>query len=195
MIIAFGHARRRGKDTCAKFMETFVQINHPKTLVRKHSFADSLKGVAHVLYGWAGLHPGIYYENHPEHKETILTAIGKSPRDIWIDLGNAIRNGVWADTFCAMVLEKCKQVSIIGQRLDIITDLRYPNEFRMIKCAGGICIKVDRPGLPTPTDVADAALLDCDGWDYVIQNEGSLVDLNRKVSILMEKLWTTSQKH
>lgn len=181
MIIAFGHQRRRGKDSCSQFLEISLKTRYSKLLVRKRSFADSLKASSHMLYAWAGLRDGVHYENFPEEKEKILPILGKSPRDIWIDFGNAVRERVWRNTFAAKVVSSCD-----SREISIITDLRYQNEFDLIKSVGGLCVKVVRPDLPPPTDVADTALNACTLWDHVIINDGDLNKLNQSVDTFID---------
>lgn len=184
MIIAFGHQRRRGKDTCAKFLETELRLHNPKFPVKRHSFATSLKQSCHNLYSWAGLKDAIYYENHPEERENILPLIGKSPRDIWMDFGIACRERVFPDTFAAKVTFDCLKIQ---PSINIITDLRFHNEYKRIKELDGICVKVIRPDLEIPTDPADTALNDWKDWDFIIENTGSLVDLSVSVQAFVKK--------
>lgn len=183
MIIAFGHQRRRGKDTCAQFLETALKIKYPRIIVKRQALADALKNSCLSLYSWAGLQSGVYYENNPADKEKILPELGKSPRDIWIDYGNAVRQFVYINTFIAKVLYNYNPKTVM-----IITDLRYPNEAQMIKELGGKCIKVIRDSLPKSTDVADTALNGYSNWDVTIQNNGSLFELSHTIQEFAEGL-------
>jgi hypothetical protein len=69
----------------------------------------------------------------------------------------------------------------------IITDTRFPNEAEAIKKADGIIIRVDRPGVkpinPHPSETG----LDDWKFDYVINNDGSLKDLTKKVNKILKK--------
>src|SRR5690349_4328844 len=89
-IIAFGNRRREGKRTAADFLFTAIKTLKPNLRCHLGGFADEVKRVSHDLYGWAGLHPGIWYENNGG-KETILPALGVSARDIWIHVGESLR--------------------------------------------------------------------------------------------------------
>ena len=63
----------------------------------------------------------------------------------------------------------------------IITDTRFPNEAQAIKDKGGMVIKVDRPGVgPVNGHPSEDALKDYN-FDYVIHNNGSINDLDKKV--------------
>jgi len=180
-ILAFGHQKNVGKDTLAQQVLTLAKSQRPDLQIVKVGFADLLKSMCHRLYGWAGLQPGYAYEDGPGRvrKEMQLATLGKSPRQIWIEVGNKLRE-VYEDTWIDAVLN--------GIQADVllISDLRYPNEAAKIKARGGRIIKVTRPGLPPSHDIADDALLDYNAWDAVVINNGTLEDLYYAA----EKLWT-----
>src|SRR5690606_30036924 len=101
-IIAFGHKKRVGKDTAAKFLMAAFrakQIN-----CQRLSFGDQIKSIAHRMFGHLGLEDAPYYFNHPESIEQILPAIGKSPRQIWDDLGVMGRK-IWPYTWSSLALK------------------------------------------------------------------------------------------
>jgi hypothetical protein len=184
-IIAFGHRRRMGKDNsvsfCSRILRTQWQWEKPAD-IRTASFAKALKDFCYQAYGWAGLMLGEYYEmsDNAHLKETILPIIGKSPRDIWIEVGNHLRE-VYAYTWIDLVLNTNKQCDVL-----LISDLRYPNEAERIKASGGTLIKINRPGVEYHNDVADTALADFNQWDHIIDNDGSLNDLNQKLKDLLK---------
>lgn len=62
----------------------------------------------------------------------------------------------------------------------IITDLRFPNEYKSIKDKGGICIKINRPGL-TKSNHSSETSLDNHEFDFVIDNNGDLEHLSLEV--------------
>ena len=77
----------------------------------------------------------------------------------------------------------------------IITDVRFPNEAKAIKDKGGIVIRVNRTYYtedkkyiigydPFETHPSETALDDYDGFDYVIENDGTVQDLIDKVKSL-----------
>ena len=170
-IIAFGHQKSVGKSTAAKFLDTHIRTTYPKLKVKHSSFAGKLKDVAFQMFGWAGLQRGIYYETHYQEKEYILPLIGKSPRDIWIAVGNKMRQideRVWLKNAIA-----CPNCDII-----IISDLRFKNEADYIDVNGGVNVKIKRPGIDVGTDDAETSLLGYKRWHYHIINDGTLAALN-----------------
>ena len=178
-IIAFGYSKRAGKDSCAKFLDSFLRVERPGLKIRKVSFASKLKDICWQLYGWAGLQPGVFYETEAGEKikEVVLPRLGKSPRTVWIEVGNKMRE-VYPETWLDFAL--------LGTTADVllITDLRFPNEGNKIIELGGRCYRVDRPDLVRGQDAAEVSL---DVWPYwygVIPNDGTLFDLNIKMEIL-----------
>lgn len=72
----------------------------------------------------------------------------------------------------------------------VIADGRFPNETTAISMAGGITVRIYRPGYgPKPGDhVSETALsaIPDDAFNDVIENDGTLQDLNQKVIRLIE---------
>jgi hypothetical protein len=64
----------------------------------------------------------------------------------------------------------------------IFDDMRFPNEFAMIKRNGGKCIRIHRPGVGSRGDTRTGeGLLDNHDFDFDIYNEHSLEDLKKNV--------------
>lgn len=173
-IIAFGHQKGVGKDTAAKFLDTFLRVNYPKLKIKNIGFADKLKDISYQLFKWGELKRGIFYETHYEEKEIVLPRLEKSPRDIWKLVGNKMREidlYVWIDN----VLKN------VDADIIIISDLRFINEATEIKAAGGMLVKITRPNVTQGTDPAEIDLKDWTYWDYFIDNRGTLQDLNKDI--------------
>lgn len=181
-IIGFGHRRRTGKDQSAKFLDTILRIERPKMKVVKVSFAAKLKETCYELYKWAGLERGVFYESEQgiKLKEVVLPAIGMSPREIWIKVGNKLRE-VYADTWIDAALKNFPQADVI-----IITDVRFPNECDKIHTLGGRVLKLVRPGEPMSDDASDSALDTYTGWDGFIANDSDLGALYIKIDELAQ---------
>jgi hypothetical protein len=111
-----------------------------------------------------------------------------SVRDLLQKLGTeAMRNGlhqnVWVNALFADFKEDMHWV---------VTDMRFPNEYKAIKDKGGITIRVNRPGHGTSmTDLASAhpseTALDGFEFDYTINNDGDLEKLISLVREILEK--------
>ena len=187
-IVAFGHRRRVGKNTAAMMLEKEFHNDRNRkiagTYVKLASFATKLKDISYQLYSWAGLMPEEFYEDFPEKKEEVLPLLGMTPREIWIKLGTpAIREQVYDDTWVDCTLRGPQNCDIL-----IITDLRFPNEVKKVQDLGGYCIKINRPEIPKATDVADCALESCMDWDYVIENDRGIEELQTSVHVIAQEL-------
>ena len=180
-IVGIGYKKGSGKDQFVSFMHTFIRCTEPGLCVKRVSFADKLKDISHQLYHWAGLEAGIYYETHRAKKEVSLPLIGKSPRQLWIEVGNKLREvypGTWLD------------FALRGVVADIlfIKDVRFINEAWAIREHGGTLIRIDRPGIPRGTDPAEVELDSWDDWDLIIKNSASLRCLNSMAEGFSRKL-------
>lgn len=177
-IIAFGHKKGTGKDTAGKFLDTILRANNINSC--RASFADKLKDVAFQLYAWAGLKRGIYYETHYNEKEGVLPEIGLSPREIWINIGNKLRE-VYPDTWLDFVLKgvNCDVV--------IVTDLRFWNEAMKLREQDAVLVRMLRDGISAGDDPAETSLNDWDDWNYEVDNNGDLATLNNHIILLAKK--------
>lgn len=173
-IIAFGHKKGVGKNTAAKFLNTALRVAAPHLTIKHVSFAAKLKSIAYQLYAWAGLKPGIYYETHYQEKEIILPELNLSPREIWIQIGNKLRE-IYPETWIQYVLQG------IDADIIIISDLRFQNEALAVRKAGGMLIKIERSNMPQGTDPAEIDLNNWTDWDGIISNNLTLDDLNTEI--------------
>lgn len=177
MIVAFGHRKQVGKSSTANLLNHHLIIEYGKDSVVNTSFAAPLYHICEYLYGWAGFKSKCYYDDHGEDKEIPLPVIGKTPRQILIDMGTeAIRNHVYDKTWVDFLIQTRDPSKII-----IVSDLRFPDEFDAIKDADGYCIKVERPDVLDSDDAADIALADCDDWDFTVINQGTMRQLNDQI--------------
>jgi len=177
MIIAFGYKKEVGKNTAAKFLSTFLRCEYPGKIIKEISFAAKIKDVAYQLFKWGEMKRGVYYESHYREKEIILPRLNLCPRDIWIKIGNTMReidNDVWVN--CALD---------VYADFKIITDLRFKNEANIIKKYNGKLIKINRD-VPQGTDPAEIDLDDWTDWDKIIDNNGFLNELNEEVISLIK---------
>jgi hypothetical protein len=174
-LIGLGHKKRVGKDTFANILIEEATRRGIKT--NRVSFAGKLYAICHELYSWAGQKTKEQYDGEFEHeKEVVLPVIGKSPRQILIEVGNQLRL-VYPDTWLTYALHTTPMDSV-----SIITDVRYPKD------RGGLLIRVTRDGVEVGTDVADTALDGWEGWDLNISNNGSIEDLRYKANRVLDNL-------
>lgn len=164
---------------------TEYRINNPGSFVLRKGFADKLKDISHQLFSWAGMKPAQYYEDNPHCKDDFLSALNKRVREVWIEVGMKMREiypPVWVDYL----------IQGTDANLLIIPDVRFPNEITAIQAKGGKVIRVDRPSIVPTLDKADRALIGYEGWDYIIENTGTLGDLHKNVVQFLEE-WNNGQ--
>lgn len=168
-ILAFGHKKGSGKDQICQFIATYIRSKVDKT-VQIAGFADHLKDICFRLYSWAGLKTRQYYEENREDREKVLVALGKTPRQIWIQLGQHMKQYdqlIWLNS-----LLKTASCNIL-----LIKDLGFITEYNAVKDADGYCIKITRPNQLLGTDPREVELDDVTSWDKIIDNSGTLADL------------------
>ena len=172
-ILAFGYQSRVGKDSCCEAIcRSGLVREFQLSDYAKAAFADRLKSVSYDLFCAHGLRQAQFYERgEPGAKlrDVPLETIGKTPVEIWIEVGQKMREvypAVWVEAALAW-----RRSSV----LLVITDLRFPNEAAAVKQLGGWCVNVKRPG--NPVKGSDRFLDDDYPWDATIHNTGSLEDL------------------
>ena len=104
--------------------------------------------------------------------QIIGTEVGRNlfDADIWVKLAEA------------------KLASTLSVGDTVITDVRFPNEARLIKKHGGLLIRIDRPGFGAVNEhVSDRA---SENWtyDHHIENDGDVEALFEKMRGLLSTL-------
>jgi hypothetical protein len=181
MIIAISGKIGSGKSTVGDIFERegFVL----------DSFAKSVKDICCILFGYdrdtiEGSTPNSrIWREAIDKKNTNLLKRDFTPRDAMVLVGtefgrNMIHNNIWIETLFNRY-DKNKHL--------LVTDLRFPNEYEEIKKRGGIVIRINRPittkltNLNSSNHISECAL-DNHNFDYVINNDGTLYDL--EISVL-----------
>jgi hypothetical protein len=184
-IAAFGFRRKTGKDTLCKFIQRHINISRRKIRVNVAGFADPIKKIAYDLYGWMGVKPGSYYEDHPEEKEAALIGLPsgcKNVRDLWILLGNKMREVIDPNIWVNALL-KTDNCDIL-----LIKDLRFENEIDHVLRNNGEVNRVDRPGTDGADGEADTVLMNETRWNNVYNNDGDRNKLHQLAIDIAERL-------
>jgi hypothetical protein len=179
-VVGLGHYSRTGKDTFANSLVASLREMNPKLRVKKIPFAWKLKDICHQLYAWAGLKAAEFYETPEGEKlrNVVLPAIGKTPVQIWIDMGTpAVRDHVYQNTWIDYLMESDLNVDVL-----IVPDVRFYNEVAAMKQRNAPLIKVVRPGYGPRESIADRALMCYRDWDYVIGTSGKMSELHHWAS-------------
>ena len=192
MIISLSGYSGSGKDTVGTILQQIDKDSHWE--IKK--WAGKLKQVAELL-------TGIPVEKF-EDQEFKKTNLGKqwndrinnpmSVRDFLQKLGTeGLRDGLHTNTWVNALMAdyKCVPADRAPNGWDcpnwIITDTRFPNEAQAIKDAGGIIIRVTRPGIGPVNDHPSETGLNQWNFDYEIQNDGTLENLINSVKIFKQK--------
>lgn len=166
----------------------------------KHSFADKLKEMASILTG-----NDITLWEKGEYKNQLNALFGVTNREILQGLGNGAREQICPDVWVKALFSAYKTITIpeygyteMGERLPvnmatiepywIIPDVRMPNEAQAIKERGGILIRVNRKTKSFDTHISEVALDDYEGFDYIIDNNGTIEELIDKVIEIYNKI-------
>lgn len=177
-VLLLGHQKNVGKDTVA---DTIVDILGPDRAI-KMGFADPVKDICFRMYKTYGLKPGYYYD-HPDHyseREELLPRIGKSPRDLWIGMGEYARTVdpyVWAN----MAADSARHYAT-GGKLVIFKDFRFPQETEPFISQGleyrSIWIRSKRVG---KADGPDRGLAGYRKWHHTFWNDGPIENLPDRI--------------
>ena len=193
MIIGISGYSGSGKDLVGTIIQ---EISLNKWHIKK--WAGKLKTIASIL-------TGIPVENFEdqEFKKTLLGPEWGTVKDIPLNgvpvfadiqfnslmsvrdflqkLGtDAIRDNLHENTWVNATL-----ADYTTESNWIITDTRFPNEAEAIKKAGGIVIRINRPGVQPINPHPSETSLDDWGFDAVINNDGDVADIVHKVGLLL----------
>lgn len=157
--------KRAGKDTFAK------------RLVDQHgftrmAFADNVRKVA------LAIDPIIGWVDGPVRLSTLVGLGGWEPakefpevRRILQRIGTEGIRSLQPDFWIRQVLDHMPDGPVV------ITDVRFPNEADAIKMAGGVVIRVNRPGLFSDDQHSSESAMDNYRYNEIVQNEGTVKDL------------------
>jgi len=182
-----------GKTTLAKLIhdENEEHFFNGYPFVELLSFATPMKWMIHSLYDYVTYWGDDFYDLYENHKEKIDPTLKTSIRHMMRTLGtewgrNCIRKNFWVDIAEQKIKSSCASIVIFD-------DLRFPNEYEMLKKHGARFIKIIRPDVAPPKrslfrrflemlrivkkpHVSDGAL---EGFyfDLVIENTGTGFDM------------------
>lgn len=188
MIVALGREKNVGKDQFAMFIVEYLRDKFRNLQIDKEGFADRLYDFCYAMYSWAGFRHKIYYINKPKAKEEVLPAIGKTPRQLLLNIGEKVRE------YDPEIFSNALYKSTRGH-LKIVTDMRNPEEMIAgLKQQDVYCVRIigGYSGY-TPKDYGaediDNHLAPYDHlWHEVIHNDGTLNDLRNKAIEFAERV-------
>lgn len=173
-----------GKTEVSRLLE----VNH--SFVR-NPLAQTLKEMTATFFVGMGLDIYDAWEliRDPELKEAPIKELkGVTPRHLMQTLGtewgrNCIHESVWVD----VCLARSKHLMRQGRSV-VIDDVRFTNEADAIRDAGGVIVRVVRPGVQRTTSHASEGQLDSYKVDYQLVNDSTLSNLTYKVRNLFDDI-------
>jgi hypothetical protein len=176
MIFGISGKINSGKDTLFAMM---VALD-PRLENKK--FAYKLKQIASILTGV----PAIMFEDRDLKNSYMGDQWGMTYREFLQKLGTeGMRNGVhtnaWVNALFADYAPADRWV---------ITDVRFPNEAQAVLDHGGVLIRVNRSNNPVQPSyhASETGLDNWTRWNYVIDNSGTLSDLEYQASRILSGL-------
>jgi hypothetical protein len=172
-IILISGLARAGKDTCGNFIQDYFNSLH--IVAGIHHFAEKVKACALDYFNWD--------RNKTEKGRKLLQDIGMFGREYNQDL--------WVDD----ILDKVSRH--VNAKYVIIPDWRFHNEYMQCqKQYKTWKIRVENPRLdltnPCYQNASEMGLppynLDPNYYDFVIMNDGSLEELEKKCVEIAQKI-------
>lgn len=177
IIVGLTGLKGAGKDTAAA-----VLVERGFAVIK---FADGLKNMVRALLKTAGMSDKeieVWVEG--AWKETPCPAlVGKTPRYAMQTLGTEwgrqmIGNSIWTDITLAAIAASENNV--------VITDLRFPNEYRVLNDIGAAMFRIER-GIVN-TDLHESEKYVAAMPVTVIDNNGTVEELKAKMLIVLNTL-------
>lgn len=108
------------------------------------------------------------------------------PRPLLQRLGTEVGRQMFGENF--WVEQTMKTITSQPDEHFVITDVRFPNEGRAVLDQGGFVVRVERPGIEATNGHASETAMDDWKFDYVIENNAGLVDLQARVMEMLGDL-------
>lgn len=183
ILIGLTGRAHSGKDTATCMIEAIcltAGINQ-----QTFAFATPMRAALRAL----GV-PQRYIEQ-PELKNELIPELGASYRQLMQELGDMGRK-VLPDFWVRYVARSISNLPD-GVGLIVITDVRYPNEAEWIRANGGVIVQLNRKAAPEVRSHSSEQHFAELQAEYVIDNNGTLAELEARLAALLVKLDATAQ--
>lgn len=180
MIIGLSGYAQTGKDTVAQHL--ISNYNY-----RRVAFADPIRNALYKLNPLVEVG-----EFKAVHLASVIDGMGweetkrisPETRRLLQILGTEVGREMFGQDF--WVNQAMKNLGKFDKA--VITDVRYPNEYKAIKAREGIIIRIIKPGTGAVNMHASETALDNFSFDATIVNDGTIYDLNKKIDKLLEEI-------
>jgi hypothetical protein len=152
------------------------------------AFAEALKEVVGLAFGFEE------EQLYGRRKEAVDPRWGVSPRWCMQWLGTEVLRARWPQIWIYHLRREILDfLSVNGQHPVVVTDVRFQDEAEALKRIGGVLVRLRRDqeqrieacATGFPEHISETDLDGWKGWDYVIQNNGSLQDLADWVEVML----------
>lgn len=183
MIIGLSGKKRSGKDETCKILSEVVPTIVPRLRVQRVAFGDAVKEEAYTyVLGPLGLASSVEASVREENRARF--------RKIWQFWGTEVRREMceqptyWVDALKAKVQKFAEDPANVV----VVTDVRFVNEVEAVKSLGGIVVRLERdvPVDETSSHASETALDNYQGWDWTLDNRGSVDELRQRVEIMVQ---------
>jgi hypothetical protein len=196
MIIGLSGKAGVGKDSVGNILERTYAF-------KRTAVADPLKKICKEVYDftYTQLWGPSEERNKPDLRYPRPDGTFLTPREALQILGTEFGRHCYPDTWIELGLRKAQDLlnpnftQTFTAKGVAITDVRFPNEIYGLKNRGAKIVRIVRPGAPALTGAAaaHASELALDNiplnvYDYVLENDGALVDLDVKIALMMNTL-------
>lgn len=170
ILVGISGKAESGKTTFANLLkENFKEKGQKVMLI---NYGDMVKYIACQYYNWSG--------NKDEEGRTLLQKIGT-------ERGRNIDSLIWIQ-----MVEKIINICSRDYDIAIIADCRFPNEFerweeRNIEIKKILVERVNHNNKLTPEQrehPSETSLDHYDNWDFLVNNDATLEDLERRVNTI-----------
>jgi len=193
MIIGISGKKRRGKDDLADHPVQYLDYEHDY-------FARPIKQIARIVYGFNSR------QLYGDLKEVTDPFWDVTPRRVMQKIGGELfRDQVCDDIWVRSLLKRVQGKNVV------VSDLRYQNEAQALKEKGAFLIRIEAnervpynssslktwacQWMPSLTSwcgpeyhPSETELDDYDGWDVVIDNNGTLEEYRSSFDSLIHKI-------
>ena len=90
---------------------------------------------------------------------------------------------VWVNYFIKNLDRTCN---------NFVADIRFPNELSTLKNEGFVCVKIVRNDVEQLSHISELILSEHDGWDYTIENNGSIEEFHQKLDQLISQAFSST---
>jgi len=176
LFIGLGYKAGVGKSTVAQHL----RVRHK---FAEYALADALKDTVAPLFNWDREDL-----DDQDFKKTVDKNWGITPRHALQTLGTDCVRKTFGDDFWVKRMQLT--MSMYEDKLVVVTDVRFLNEAQSIKKQGGLLWQIKRPltDAAAGTHISETEMDSFEGWDEVINNDGSLELLKARVDMALAKV-------